>query len=146
VEDHVSGKEEADRWYEAQGRMRRIETVRGRDRHWKPDRPRARTSSSALRRIEQETTRLDVVCRRRLIARVIDKGREVPLELMIEAVPVTGGWGTALTFLPLGSVGLIVVCRCSERTHELDPGKLRHEAWQGKPGHPRVVVVRDVLA
>lgn len=135
-------KEESDRWGQDRKRERRIATTKGAGRHWDEDRPRIRTASKELRKTEHTRARLDVECRKRLIARVLDQGRDASLQVALEALPMPGG--AAVTLLPIETAPIAVGCRCPARVHHLDPAKLSTEAWEGKPGRPRVVAVQRV--
>jgi hypothetical protein len=131
---------------------RQRETAAGRGRHWDdPARPKVESSSVGLRRLERHRARLDVLCRRRVLARVLGTATPGAYEVAIEAVPVgtlegaVGGWGVTLLALEnVGVSGVAVACRCEVRMHHLDPVRLRAEAWQGRPGKPRVVGVSAV--
>ncbi len=139
-------------WVAMRWSERHRRTAEGANRRWNDEaRPLVVFSSKALRMFERPRARLDVVCRRRLIARVLNTGVPGAYEVAIEAVPVgaasptPGGW--AMHVLPLDGTGprVKVACRCSERLHHLDPTKLRAEAWDGQPGKPRPIGVSDVL-
>lgn len=143
----VSGNDdEATVWVAARTRERGRSTAEGAGRHWDDEaRPLVKSSSKALRRLERPRARLDVLCRRRLIARVLGTTTPGAYELAFEATPagivgdVVGGYMTHI--LKLDDVGarVKVSCRCSQRMHHLDPLKLRDAAWDGRPGKPREI-------
>lgn len=132
-------------------------TAAGENRPWSTDRgrPGVKASSAALRKIEPRRQLLQVLCRSRCVAVVLraeptnhEGHTSSRLELWIEATPVAGGSGHALQNFDLDTLGntaAAVACRCSQ-VHQLDPHKLRAEAWQGRPGRPRVLGVSDVSA
>jgi len=135
-------------WRAARWRDRARKTAAGSGRHWTdPARPVVRSSSAALRRYESPRVRLDVVCRRRLLARVLGTDTPGVYDVAYEAAPTAskGGWGVQSD--ALGDVGavILVACRCSARMHHLDPMKLRAQAWEGRPGKPHEVGVSDVI-
>jgi len=138
-------------WVEMRWNERHRRTADGLNRQWTDeDRPLVVFSSKALRLFERPRARLDVVCRRRLVARVLSTAVPGAYEVAIEAVPVgvpgptPGGW--AMHVLPLDGTGphVKVACRCSERLHQLDPIKLRTAAWEGQPGRPAECGVASV--
>ncbi len=130
-------------WVRMRWSERHRRTAEGANRQWDDeDRPLVVFSSKALRLFERPRARLDVVCRRRLIARVLNTAVPGSYEVAIEATPVgapsptPGGW--AMHVLPIEDAGpqVKVACRCSERLHRLDPLKLRSAAWEGRTGKP----------
>ncbi len=149
-------------WVAERRRERARRTAAGSGRHWDdPAKPVVRSSSAQLRRTERARARLDVVCRRVCIARVLGTAVPGAYEVAFEAVGMSGGLPATVTG-PLGSgrpafpgyatqliplevgVPIQVACRCKARMHHLDPLALRQEAWGGRPGKPREVRVSAV--
>ncbi len=137
-------------------RDRRVEQMRGARRHWDPARPRVESQSRALRQTEKQRAVLDVLCRGRLIVRVLAGGAPGEYEVALEVVGQKGGGtafvdapglsgpGRAFNLFPLGEVPFIVGCRCGKKMHDIDSVKLRTLAWQGQRGRPRSCGVADV--
>jgi hypothetical protein len=125
------------------------ETAAGGRRHWDEERghrPAIRSSSKQLRRTETARQRLQVLCRSRCIAVVLQGAELGELEVAIEPKLVDSGIGYGFHVLDLttiGNVPVVVGCRCGRR-HHLDPHKLRAQAWEGQPGKPHVVGVAEV--
>lgn len=140
-----------DEWAERRRAEREREIAAGSGRHWTPEqaRPAVKSSSKQLRRVEAKRQRLQVLCRSRCIAVVLEGASPGAMEVAIEPKSTGGlpGDGYGLHILDLLAVGngpVIVGCRnCAP--HGLDPHKLRAEAWEGQPGRPRVVGVSDVV-
>lgn len=150
-------------WVAERRQVRARRTAAGSGRHWDdPAKPVVRSSSAQLRRTERARARLDVVCRRVCIARVLGTAVPGAYEVGFEAVGMGGGLpatvtsalgaggrqafpGYAMQLIPLEvGVPIQVACRCKARLHHLDPLALRQEAWEGRPGHPREVHVSVV--
>jgi hypothetical protein len=112
-------------------------------RHWQAvdagyQQSRVRSSSAALREYANDRALLDVLCRRRLILRVVDSE---PLNAVTEEVS-----GRVFNIVDITVAPVILVdCRCGQ-SHEIDTAALTHLAPRARPGRPRVVDVRTVLA
>ncbi len=131
-------------------------------RHWgETQKPRVRSESKALRETEKARAVLDVLCHGRWIARVLGSAVPGEYELAFEVVGAGGGRGVyvhgehvggysgsgkSLNLRPVGGTNIVVGCRCRAGTHALDPGKLKQQAGEGKPGSPRRVGAATVSA
>jgi hypothetical protein len=137
--------------------QRRREVAQGARRHWGSlDQPRVRSQASRLREFQPEVARADVLCRRRLVARVVEIEPRT-LQVALEAIGASGGQsvsivmpdgslssGFSVTLLELGDVPILLGCRCRRRKHELEPRLLQDVAWRGRPGRPVEVGVSEV--
>lgn len=130
-------------------RMRAISE--GEKRHWDKSRPLVKTESRTLRGMWKDRVRLDVVCRRRLIARVLERETRDGLEIAMETVgagsmtSVEGmPYGYASTIVSVGDGPIVVGCRCARRRHKLDDGRLITLAMGYRPGRPGEVGVSAV--
>jgi len=136
-------------------RDRQRALAEGDRRHWDAERPRVRTQSRALAGMAKDRARLDVRCRRRLIARVMEREAGDGLEVVMETVGAGGGRaasvvtadgvtsGYASTILPVGDGPITVGCRCRRHSHVLDDSRLI-AAMRYQPGRPGEVGVSEV--
>ncbi len=111
------------------------------------------SQSRALRHFQRDRALVDVVCRRRLIARVLDDDGSYRLAADMvgsregRAALVSGDMpssGYAINTWVLAGADASVPCRCRRRRHILDGGRLNAEAIQARPGRPREVAVASV--
>ncbi len=144
-------------------RERKRELAEGARRHWNSDdgKPRVRSQVRGLRNFQTHRARLDIVCRRRLIARVLAKDEHAyGFEVAMEAIGASGGQtatiahpdgrltaGYGLNLIDVETGPIAVGCRCSRQIHQLIPMLLNAEArmFAPRPGKPRVVSVSRVV-
>ena len=102
--------------------------------------------SRDFRGMWKERTRLEIICRRRLIAKVLEREEWPGLEVAMEVVPVSAdarsGWASERSVI--GDGPILVGCRCGRGRHVLEDSSLREMAMQYRPGRPGEVGVSAV--
>lgn len=104
------------------------------------------SSVKLLRDHERRHARLDVLCRNRLIARVVADPIRACLTVATEAKqPASADSGYAFDMYILNTDDIIKVnCRCGRREHVLDPRLLTGEADRQRAGKVKTVGVAVV--
>lgn len=94
--------------------------------------PRTRSRAALLRHLDPAHARLNVRCRGRVIARVIDDPMR-GLVVALEALAPESATGVVFTTVPLADGNpIMVACRCRDGRHMLDAHRLRACSTTGR--------------